>query len=139
MLDSQKILVQKSFALVAPIADQAAELFYGRLFTLDPSLRSLFTTDMKEQGRKLMQMIGYSVRGLDRLDHLIPAIEELGRRHGMYGVEDEHYDVVGEALLWTLEQGLGDRFTDETREAWARVYELLAGTMKRAAGEARVA
>lgn len=135
MTPRQKDLVQQSFALVAPISRQAAELFYGRLFELDPALRSLFRGDMSEQGRKLMQMIAVAVNGLDRLEDIVPAVAALGRRHVGYGVEDRHYDTVGEALLWTLQQGLGNAFNEETRAAWSRVYGLLAATMRAAAAE----
>lgn len=135
MTPRQKDLVQQSFALVAPISRQAAELFYGRLFELDPALRSLFRGDMSEQGRKLMQMIAVAVNGLDRLEDIVPAVAALGRRHVGYGVEDRHYDTVGEALLWTLQQGLGNAFNEETRAAWSSVYGLLAATMRAAAAE----
>lgn len=129
----QKYLVQSSFEKVAPIAETAAGLFYGRLFELDPSLRPMFPSDMKEQGRKLMHMLTLAVRGLDRPDQLIPAVEMLGRRHAGYGVKPEHYGTVGAALLWTLEQGLGDDFTPEVKDAWVAVYTLLANTMQTAA------
>jgi methyl-accepting chemotaxis protein/hemoglobin-like flavoprotein len=126
-------LVQESFAKVQPIADAAAKLFYGRLFELDPSLSRLFRGDMVEQGRKLMQMIGAAVRGLDDLERLVPVVQQLGVRHAGYGVQPAHYDTVGRALLWTLEQGLGPAFTPETREAWTAVYRVLAQTMQAAA------
>ena len=103
----QKTLVQDSFAIVAPIADDAAALFYRRLFELDPSLQRMFRGDMAEQRRKLMQMLTAAVKGLDRLDQLVPVVKDLGRRHATYGVEDRHYETVGAALLWTLEKGLG--------------------------------
>jgi hemoglobin-like flavoprotein len=125
-------LVQDSFEKVAPIADTAAALFYGKLFELDPSLKPMFHGDMKEQGRKLMSMIGLAVKGLTDLDKLVPAVEHLGRSHAGYGVQDSHYDTVGAALLWTLEQGLGSDFTPETKAAWAETYTLLATTMKNA-------
>jgi len=128
-------LVQDSFAQVAPIADTAAALFYGRLFELDPSLRLLFHGDMDEQGRKLMMMLSVAVANLKRIDAIVPAVQALGRRHVGYHVEERHYDTVGEALLWTLEQGLGAAFTPETREAWAEVYTVLANVMKQAARE----
>jgi methyl-accepting chemotaxis protein len=133
---AQKRLVQDSFAAVLPIAEAAAELFYGRLFELDPSLRRLFKGDMKEQGRKLMAMIKIAVAGLDDLGKLVPAVQALGRRHAGYGVEDEHYDTVAAALLWTLEQGLKDAFTPDVKAAWAAVYGVLAETMKSAAAAA---
>jgi hemoglobin-like flavoprotein len=132
---AQKTLVQASFATIAPIADDAAALFYRRLFELDPSLERMFRGDMAEQRRKLMQMLTAAVKGLDRLDQLVPVVEDLGRRHGGYGVTDAHYDTVGAALLWTLEKGLGSAFTSEMKDAWAAVYGLLATTMKRAARE----
>jgi hemoglobin-like flavoprotein len=136
---NQKTLVQESFAKVAPIADAAAVLFYGRLFEIDPSLQRMFRGDMTEQRRKLMQMLVGAVKGLDHLDRLVPVVQDLGRRHAAYGVIDAHYDTVGSALLWTLEKGLGEAFTPEVKDAWAAVYGLLATTMKDAAREALVA
>jgi len=133
---AQKTLVQGSFATIAPIADDAAVLFYGRLFELDPTLKPLFRGDMAEQRKKLMQMLTAAVKGLDRLDQLVPVVEDLGRRHVAYGVADRHYDTVGEALLWTLEAGLGRAFTPEVKDAWATVYGLLATTMREAARDA---
>jgi hemoglobin-like flavoprotein len=128
----QKRLVQTTFARVAPIADTAAELFYRRLFELDPSLRALFHGDMQEQGRKLMQMLASAIHGLDEPALLSAAVQALGRRHARYGVTDQHFETVGVALLWTLEQGLGSGFTPEVAHAWTRVYGLLATTMKEA-------
>ena len=125
--------VQDSFPLVAPIADEAAVLFYGRLFELDPELRRLFTSDPKEQGRKLMTMIGVAVRGLGNLAALAPAVQNLGRRHAGYGVKPEHYAIVGSALLWALEQGLGNTFSAEVKAAWTEAYAHLAGIMQEAA------
>jgi hemoglobin-like flavoprotein len=135
LTDTQKNLVQHSFTAIVPIADDAAALFYRRLFELDPSLEKMFRGDMKEQRKKLMQMLTAAVKGLDRLDQLVPVVQELGRRHDGYGVTDSHYDTVGVALLWTLEMGLGSAFTPEVAEAWATVYGLLATTMKEAAHE----
>ena len=127
-------LVQQSWDKVLPIADEAAKLFYARLFDLDPSLERMFShTDMAEQRKKLMQIITVAVRSLTRLNELVPAVEALGRRHATYGVTDAHYATVGEALLWTLEQGLGDAFTPATRGAWAETYTTLAGVMQNAA------
>jgi hemoglobin-like flavoprotein len=133
---AQKSLVQNSFATIVPIADDAAALFYQRLFELDPSLQGMFRGPMIEQRKKLMQMLTAAVKGLDRLEQLVPVVQDLGRRHVHYGVRDEHYETVGAALLWTLEMGLGSAFTAETREAWTAVYGLLATTMKDAAREA---
>jgi hemoglobin-like flavoprotein len=139
MTPEQKVLVQTSFAKVAPIADAAAAMFYTRLFEIDPALKPLFTTDITEQGRKLMRMLGMAVNGLDRLDQLVPVVQQLGVRHKQYGVMDEHYDTVAVALLWTLEQGLGPDFTPEVQGAWVAVYTVLASTMKQAAASAAVA
>jgi len=136
---TQKTLVQDSFAKIAPIADDAAALFYRRLFEIDPSLQQMFRGDMAEQRKKLMQMLTAAVKGLDHLDQLVPAVQNLGRRHGTYGVTDAHYDTVAAALLWTLEKGLGSAFTPQVREAWVTVYGLLATTMKEAARAAAVA
>jgi hemoglobin-like flavoprotein len=130
MTPNQVELVQRSWKQVEPIAETAAELFYGRLFTIDPSLRVLFRGDMKEQGRKLMSMIAFAVKGLSRLEQIVPGVQALGRRHAGYGVKDEHYATVAAALLWTLEQGLGDAFSAEVRGAWTAAYVLLANTMK---------
>jgi hemoglobin-like flavoprotein len=132
----EKRLVQETFAKVEPIADAAAELFYNKLFELDPSVRPLFKTDMRQQGRKLMAMIKTAVKGLDNLDKLVPAVQDLGRRHVKYGVKDAHYGTVGAALLWTLEQGLKEDFTPEVKSAWANVYGVLADTMQAAARQA---
>jgi hemoglobin-like flavoprotein len=132
---AQKTLVQTSFATIIPIADDAAALFYQRLFELDPSLQAMFRGSMIEQRKKLMQMLTAAVKGLDRLEQLVPVVQDLGRRHANYGVAEAHYDTVGAALLWTLEMGLGTAFTAETREAWTAVYGLLATTMKDAARE----
>jgi hemoglobin-like flavoprotein len=136
MMTLQIELVQSSFEAVKPIAEIAADLFYTRLFELDPPLRAMFRTDRAEQGRKLMHMIGVAVKGLSRPEQILPAVEELGRRHACYGVRDEHYATVGAALLWTLEKGLGEAFTPDVRAAWTAVYTLLTETMQRAAAGA---
>jgi len=104
-------LVQSTFRAVAPIADQAAALFYARLFELDPALRSLFRGDMQEQGRKLMSVLGLAVGSLEKLDQLLPAVRHLGVRHVGYGVDDSHYATVGAALLLDPRKGLGSAFT----------------------------
>lgn len=131
---TQIALVQSTWQQVLPIENEVARLFYGRLFELDPALQALFrTTDLREQGRKLTAMITTAVNALTRLESIIPAVRELGRRHVSYGVTDAHYDTVAAALLWTLEQGLGDGFTAEVQQAWVSVYLLLAGTMKEGA------
>lgn len=135
-MDQESIrLVQQTWKQVDPIREQAAALFYGRLFELDPSLRPLFKGDMAEQGRKLMNMLATAAMGLDRLDSIVGEVQALGRRHVAYGVQDAHYDTVGAALLWTLEQGLGEAFTPQVKAAWAEAYTLLADTMKQAAAD----
>jgi hemoglobin-like flavoprotein len=139
LTQAQIALVQNSFAVVAPIADDAAALFYRRLFEIDPTLKAMFKDDMAEQRRKLMQMLSAAVKGLNHVERLIPVVEDLGRRHAGYGVEEHHYDTVGNALLWTLEKGLGAAFTPDVREAWATVYGLIASTMARAAAKAQAA
>jgi len=136
MTPKQIELVQGSWRKVTPIADTAAELFYGKLFSLDPALRPLFKGDMKAQGRKLMGMITTAVNGLTRLDAIVPAVQDLGRRHVKYGVRDKDYDTVASALVWTLGQGLGESFTPEVKDAWVSAYGLLAKTMKDAAATA---
>jgi nitric oxide dioxygenase len=139
-MDMQTInLVQTSFEKVAPIADVAADLFYTRLFEQDPSLRAMFPADMAEQKKKLMQMLTVAVRGLGRLNEIVPVVQALGRRHAGYHVKPEHYATVGAALLWTLEQGLGAGFTPEVRAAWTDVYTVLADTMIAAQREAESA
>jgi hemoglobin-like flavoprotein len=128
LTQTQIDLVKGSFASVEPIADTAAALFYGRLFELDPNLRPLFKRDITEQGRMLMQMLAIAVRGLDHLDTIVPAVKSLGQRHAGYGVKADDYNTVGTALLWTLEQGLGDAFTPDVKDAWTEVYTVLATT-----------
>lgn len=136
MTPEQVRLVQDSFKKVAPIAELAAELFYGRLFHLDPELRPLFKGDIRRQGQMLMQTLALAVRGLHQPERIAPAVQALGERHTGYGVRPENYDTVGEALLWALEQGLASSFTDEVRDAWAAAYGLLAGIMIEAAAQA---
>jgi hemoglobin-like flavoprotein len=133
MTPQQVAQVQASFAQVAPIADQAAALFYGRLFEIAPEVRSLFRGDMDVQGRKLMTAIATVVDSLGEIDVVAPAISDLAKRHVAYGVRPEHYELVGAALLWTLEQGLGDDFTPAVGAAWAAAYAALSQLMIAAA------
>ena len=134
MSPEEKVLVKTTWAMVVPIADVAATLFYERLFALDSSLRPMFDrTDMKEQRRKLLAALGTVVNGLDNLESLIPVLESLGRNHVRYGVIDRHYDTVGAALLWTLEQGLKDAWTPSVKSAWTIAYGTVAGVMRSAA------
>lgn len=122
-------LVQDSWKQVAGIAPQAAALFYQNLFEADPSLKPLFRGDMTEQGKKLMQMIGAAVGKLNDLDTLVPVLQGLAIRHDGYGVKESHYQTVGGALLKTLEQGLGDAFTADVKDAWASVYGTMSNVM----------
>ena len=133
MTPDQVKLVQDSFAKVVPIADTAADLFYDRLFAIAPEVRPLFPEDIKPQKTKLMQMLATAVNNLHQVERIVPAVQDLGRRHVGYGVTDAHYEPVGAALLWTLEQGLGPAFTPATREAWTAAYVTLASVMKAAA------
>jgi hemoglobin-like flavoprotein len=128
-------LVRATFGQVVPIQSAAAVLFYDRLFAVSPNLRELFPADLRGQKQKLMQMISTAIGGLSNLNQLIPAVKALGARHRGYGVTTEHYRLVGEALLWTLERGLGQDFTPEVRSAWAKVYQVLAATMQAGAVE----
>ncbi|MGC1174227.1 globin family protein [Polaromonas sp.] len=137
-MNSEQInLVQSSFKDVRPIAALAADIFYTRLFVLDPSLQTLFKGDLADQGRMLMSMLSTAVNGLTNLDAIVPVVRQLGMRHAKYGVQDEHFDTVGSALLWTLEQGLGEKFTADVREAWTAAYALLASVMQLGLIEAR--
>jgi hemoglobin-like flavoprotein len=129
MTPEQVALVQQSFAKVAPIADQAAAMFYDRLFEIAPQVKTLFPADMTEQRRKLMATLAIVVTGLSNLESILPAASALATRHVAYGARAEHYPVVGAALLWTLEKGLGDAWTKEVADAWIAAYTLLSGSM----------
>jgi nitric oxide dioxygenase len=123
MSPEQKALVKETWRKIMPMADAAARLFYDRLFELDATTRPLFkTTDLAEQRRKLIQALTTVVQGLDQLEALVPTIADLGRRHAQFGVRHAHYDAVGAALLWTLEQGLGSGWTPEVKVAWSGAY-----------------
>lgn len=135
MTPQQISVVKKTWALAEPLGDTVTVLFYGRLFELDPSLRSLFRKDMQEQGRSLRTMIGMVVGGLEDPDKLAGALAASGRRHVTYRVESRHYDTVREALLWTLNQALREIYTAEVRDAWIATYNMMADTMKAAAAE----
>lgn len=139
MTPDQVRVVQTTWLRLLPIRETAAQLFYDRLFELDPSLRPLFRGDIQTQGKKLMQVIDGAVNGLTRIDQVVPIVQALGRRHAGYGVKDEHYETVGSALLWTLEKGLGAEFTDPVQAAWRAVYRTLATTMREAAADANTA
>jgi len=129
MTPDQVKLVQESFAKVAPISDQAAVMFYNRLFEIAPSVKAMFPTDMSEQRRKLMATLAIVVNGLSKLEMILPAASSLATRHVAYGAKAEHYPVVGEALLCTLEKGLGADWTPDVAEAWTTAYSTLSGFM----------
>jgi hemoglobin-like flavoprotein len=129
MTPAQITLVQESFAKVAPISEQAALLFYDRLFEIAPEVKPMFTGDMAEQRKKLMATLAYVVGGLSSLDTVLPAASALAKKHVGWGVKAEHYAPVGAALLWTLEQGLGPAFTPEVKAAWTEAYTVLSGFM----------
>jgi hemoglobin-like flavoprotein len=126
-------LVQESFKKVEPIAPQAADLFYGRLFEIAPEVRPLFPADLTSQKEKLMAMIATAVTNLHQVEKIVPAVQDLGRRHVAYGVTQAHYKPVGDALIWTLGKGLGDAFTQPVKDAWVAAYTTLAGVMTEAA------
>ena len=135
MTPEQISLIRATFQQVE--ADSAAAAFYARLFEIAPNARHLFPSDLAAQGQKLMATLAFVVNGLDDIETILPAVRELGMRHVAYGTEPAHYDAVGEALLWTLEQGLGPAFTEDAKTAWAEAYGLLASTMiEAAAGKA---
>lgn len=133
-LSTQQIqLIRDSWQRVLPMKKQAAELFYGRLFELDPSVKSLFKGKLDFQGDKLMTTLNVVVNSLDDLSSVEAMLQAMGERHIIYGVEAAHYETVGAALLWVLQQSLGDYFTEEVEEAWVIAYGLVATTMKEAA------
>ncbi|MGC2774171.1 MAG: globin family protein [Bradyrhizobium sp.] len=129
MTPSQIELVQDSFAKVAPISEQAAVIFYDRLFEVAPQVRAMFPDDLTEQRKKLMGTLAVVVGGLSNLETVLPAASALAKRHVGYGAKPEHYPVVGSALLWTLEKGLGDAWTDDVAAAWTAAYGTLSGYM----------
>jgi hemoglobin-like flavoprotein len=136
MTPEQVTMVQDSFKKVVPIADTAADLFYDRLFAIAPEVRPLFPDDLKDQKKKLIGMLATAVTNLHQVSTILPAVEDLGKRHVSYGVTAKHYEPVGAALLWTLEQGLGPDFTPPVKAAWTEAYTTLAGVMQGAAATA---
>ncbi|MBK8335930.1 MAG: hemin receptor [Sterolibacteriaceae bacterium] len=135
MSPHQAWIVQSTWPKILPNKDAAAQLFYARLFELDPSLRPMFLGDIGLQGRKLMQVLDSVVNGLADFETIGAAVRDLGMRHVGYGVQDRHYDTVGAALLWAIERGVGAAFTAEVRDAWAAAYGMLASIMRGAAAD----
>ena len=131
MTNDQIRLVKESFERIEPLSEEVAVLFYARLFKLDPTLRPLFKTDIREQGFKLMQMLRMVVESLENIEKLVPELRSLGTRHVGYGVEDHHYETVGTALLWTFEKAMRPDYSAATEEAWNAAYSLLAEIMKK--------
>ncbi len=138
MTSEQKDLVRSSFACLAPKADLVAARFYFLLFEMNPALRPMFQVSLKFQKVKFMDMLGSALESLDNLDHLVTVVWQLGKRHAGYGVKDEHYAVVREALLQSLEEELGEQYTGETGDAWRELYDLMALAMRQAAAEGAV-
>ena len=128
-------LVQNTWGFVLTNTKEAREIFYDRLFTIDPSLRSLFKTDVQSQSALLIGMISFAVKKLNNIGEIVADVKALGVRHKNYNVKAEHYGTVAEALLWTLEKGLGEQWNEETKTAWVEVYTLLATTMQAGANE----
>lgn len=150
LTDEDKKLILSSWRLVVPIAETAADLFYRRLFEIRPAYRQLFPEDLAKQKRKLVTMLSFIVKSMDWMasqwqedvapeDDLCLIVLAMGRRHtSLYHIPDESYEPVGQALLWTLEQGLGQAFTDDVRAAWTRLYGVVSTTMRMGARASRV-
>lgn len=136
MTNQQINHVRSTWAMVAALdAETVGGLFYNRLFEIAPEVRHMFRSPVAEQSKKLLSMIGYVISKLDKLDDIIDEVAKLAQRHVQYGVKAEHYSTVATALLWTLEQGLGEEWTEDVKEAWVLCYTTLAGAMIAAAGE----
>lgn len=133
MTEDQIRLVKGSWEKVLPIINTVARLFYFRLFQLNPKLRDLFHGDIGDQGRKLMLTFNTAIEVMDHFDDLLPTLENLGRRHVAFGVEDKDYTTARIALIWALEHGLGEEFTFEVKEAWQAIYDNMAKPMTQAA------
>ena len=138
MTPEQKALVRASYAAVMADPDAFASTFYSRLFALDPSLRAFFPAEMKAQGRKFTDMLTAILECIDRMDQVIPVVWQSGRRHGGYGVEHQHYQTTGEALIWALDRQTPGGLSPETQAAWELLYSLLAAAMEQAAAEAPI-
>jgi nitric oxide dioxygenase len=129
-------LVKNSWAQVAALdAEVVGGLFYNRLFEIAPQIKPMFRSPLPEQSRKLLSMLAYVINKLDKLEDILDEVSKLAQRHVQYGVKEEHYGIVAAALLWTLEQGLGDGWTEPVQEAWILCYTTLSGAMIQAAGK----
>ena len=135
MTPEQKMLIRSTFQVLASDADTLAARFYCRLFELDPSMRSMFKISIRQQGHKFMDMLNSVVESLEQLDEVVTVVWQSGKRHGGYGVREEHYDTVREALFGAIAEQLGEQYTPAVEAAWKEVYDLMAATMKQAAAE----
>jgi nitric oxide dioxygenase len=139
MTERQILLVKNSWSYVIVNADEAGQLFYNRLFEVAPEVKPMFKGDIKEQSRKLMNMVTYIVTKLQKLDEIMGEVRSLAQRHGKYGVKPHYYQIVGSTLLWTLKEGLGDKWNTETEQAWTTVYSALADAMIKTQLESKAA
>ena len=138
MTSHQIVLIKGSWQAAATLGDAVGELFYGRLFEIAPEVKPMFSQiTIKEQSKKLLSMLSYVIHKLDSLQDILDEVAKLAQRHAHYGVRPEHYIVVGEALLWTLEKDLAEKWNDELKEAWTLCYMTLSGAMIQAAGYTR--
>jgi hemoglobin-like flavoprotein len=126
---TKREVVRTSFAKIVLVPDVGA-MFYDRLFSIDPSLRSLFKDNIVETGRLLMTVVSVAIDNLDQMERIIPAIRNLGRRHRGYGVKPADYEAGKDAFLWAIEQALGEDFTPPVRDAWLTWYQSLAAEMQ---------
>jgi hemoglobin-like flavoprotein len=133
MKPEQVKIILLTFSQVTSNKDRVGQMFYERLFAIAPETRPMFKGDMAEQSRKLMDTLALAIGSLRDMPSLVATLESLALRHVDYGVRDEHYATVGEALIWTLEKGLGEAFTSDAREAWTALYGEIAQIMRRAA------
>ena len=139
MTQHQQDLIKSSFRKILPIAHEATDLFYSRLFEIAPYLQALFVGDIKMQGEKMMQALTLTVDNLDRIEEIVGELQIMGRDNKSFGVANAHYDIVTSALLWTLERGLGSEFTDEVRNAWVALYGVIVESIKKRAKESSIA
>lgn len=139
MTSEQTQIIQNTWAAVSKLDDETVGgLFYNNLFTIQPALRSLFKSPVPEQSKKLMAMLHYLIHNLHKPQEITTGLTHLAQRHVQYNVTPEHYNIVGSALLLTLEQGLGELWNEEVKQAWVALYTNVASIMI-AAGEAKAA
>jgi hemoglobin-like flavoprotein len=122
-------LIRQSWSRVLPIAEQAGLLFYEKLFTAAPGIRHMFKPDINPQANKLIQVLGYVVSKLNKMEELLPEVKKLGERHNAYGAQPAHYEVVGQCLIATLKDGLGDHWTPEVQDAWLTAFNAIKNVM----------